>query len=130
MAPLLVDEVVLVGGCTKMPCVPRLLKAVFWGKDIFRTTTPDEAVAHGAALLAAHLSGESTNSLLDGILEQDEALRLRTGRDFTAGGYSLRILRIYSVVRINSPFTFRIRQNRQNLTYVNSFLPFILCYKI
>ena len=62
---------VLVGGSTRMPCVPRLLRAVFPGRDVTRTVNPDEAVAHGAALLAAHHSKELRNSALDGILVCD-----------------------------------------------------------
>ena len=52
-----VDEVVLVGGSTRIPKVQALLKDYFNGKEPNRGVNPDEAVAYGAALLAAIMSG-------------------------------------------------------------------------
>jgi molecular chaperone DnaK len=48
------DRVLLVGGSTRMPMVPRMLKELT-GKEAERSISPDEAVAHGAALYAASL---------------------------------------------------------------------------
>jgi L1 cell adhesion molecule like protein len=62
-----VDEVVLVGGSTRIPKVQQLIKDYFNGKEPCKTVNPDEAVAYGAAVQAAVLSGvknETTNSLL------------------------------------------------------------------
>ena len=52
-----VDEVILVGGMTRMPAVQQKVKAVF-GKEPARNVNPDEAVALGAAIQAGVLGGE------------------------------------------------------------------------
>ena len=62
-----IHEVVLVGGSTRIPKVIDLLKEFFNGKEPNRSINPDEAVAYGAAVQAAILSGtgsEQTDSLL------------------------------------------------------------------
>ena len=51
------DDVVLVGGSSRIPKVQSLLQNFFRGKDIFKSINPDEAVAYGAAVQAALLSG-------------------------------------------------------------------------
>merc|ERR1719460_1239507 len=53
-----VDEVVLVGGSTRIPKVQQLMKDYFNGKEPNRGINPDEAVAYGAAVQAGILSGE------------------------------------------------------------------------
>merc|ERR1719370_724392 len=53
-----VDEVVLVGGSTRIPKIQKLVKDFFGGKDPNRGINPDEAVAYGAAVQAGVLSGE------------------------------------------------------------------------
>ncbi|XP_058756804.1 heat shock 70 kDa protein 4-like [Vicia villosa] len=52
-----IDDVVLVGGSSRIPKVQNLLQSFFIGKDIFKSINPDEAVAYGAAVQAALLSG-------------------------------------------------------------------------
>ena len=52
-----VDDIVLVGGSTRIPKVKALLKAFFNGKEPCSSVNPDEAVAHGAAIQAAILGG-------------------------------------------------------------------------
>jgi L1 cell adhesion molecule like protein len=52
-----VDEIVLVGGSTRIPKVQELLLEYFSGKELNKTINPDEAVAYGAAVQAAILSG-------------------------------------------------------------------------
>ncbi|KAJ9540774.1 hypothetical protein OSB04_027280 [Centaurea solstitialis] len=52
-----IDEVVLVGGSTRIPKVQELLQEFFNGKLLCQRINPDEAVAHGAGFLAAKLSG-------------------------------------------------------------------------
>jgi len=62
-----VDEVVLVGGSTRIPKVQQMIKDFFNGKEPCKTVNPDEAVAYGAAVQAAILSGvknEATSSIL------------------------------------------------------------------
>lgn len=53
-----VDEIVLVGGSTRIPKVQQLVKDFFNGKEPSRGINPDEAVAYGAAVQAGVLSGE------------------------------------------------------------------------
>ncbi|KAA1475720.1 heat shock protein 70 [Dentipellis sp. KUC8613] len=54
-----VDEVVLVGGSTRIPKVQQLLKEFFGGKEPSKGINPDEAVAYGAAVQGGILSGEA-----------------------------------------------------------------------
>jgi len=54
-----IDEIVLVGGSTRIPKVQQLLKEFFGGKELNKGINPDEAVAYGAAVQAAVLTGES-----------------------------------------------------------------------
>ena len=60
-----IDEIVLVGGSTRIPKVQSLVKDYFGGKEPNRGINPDEAVAYGAAVQAGILSGEDqTGGLL------------------------------------------------------------------
>ncbi|CAN1309103.1 Luminal-binding protein [Linum perenne] len=52
-----VDEIVLVGGSTRIPRVREMLRDMFDGKEPSKGVNPDEAVAYGAAVLGANLSG-------------------------------------------------------------------------
>ncbi len=63
LEPGQVDEVVLVGGQTRMPAIIEAVKRLF-GKDPNRTVNPDEVVAVGAAVQAGVLSGEVKDILL------------------------------------------------------------------
>ena len=45
-----IDEVVLVGGSTRIPKVQQLIKDFFNGKELIKSINPEEAVAHGAAM--------------------------------------------------------------------------------
>ena len=60
-----VDEIVLVGGSTRIPKVQALLKDFFDGKEPSRGVNPDEAVAFGAAVQGGILSGEAGESCSD-----------------------------------------------------------------
>ncbi|CAK0869717.1 unnamed protein product, partial [Prorocentrum cordatum] len=59
-----IDEIVLVGGSTRIPKVQQLIKEFFNGKEPNRGINPDEAVAYGAAVQAGILSGEGGQDLL------------------------------------------------------------------
>ncbi len=59
-----IDEVVLVGGSTRMPMVQELVKKLSNGKDAHRGVNPDEVVAAGAALQGGVLSGDVKDILL------------------------------------------------------------------
>ena len=63
-----VHEVVLVGGSTRIPKVQQLLSDFFNGKDLCKSINPDEAVAYGAAVQAAILSGEGNEKVQDLLL--------------------------------------------------------------
>jgi molecular chaperone DnaK len=62
-SPQDIDEIVLVGGQTRMPKIQQLVKDVF-GKDPHKGINPDEVVAIGAAIQGAVLSGEKKDILL------------------------------------------------------------------
>ncbi|KAJ3205276.1 70-kilodalton heat shock protein [Entophlyctis luteolus] len=62
-----VDEIVLVGGSTRIPKVQKLISDYFNGKELNKSINPDEAVAYGAAVQAAILTGvtsEKTDSMI------------------------------------------------------------------
>src|SRR5579862_1657518 len=59
-----IDEVVLVGGMTRMPAVIEAVKAMFGGKEPNRGVNPDEVVAVGAAIQAGVLAGDVKDVLL------------------------------------------------------------------
>ncbi|PRQ51274.1 putative Heat shock protein 70 family [Rosa chinensis] len=56
-----IDEIVLVGGSTRIPKVQQLLKDFFNGKEPNKGVNPDEAIAFGAAVLGGACSGDSWN---------------------------------------------------------------------
>jgi L1 cell adhesion molecule like protein len=56
-----VHELVLVGGSTRIPKVQELLMEFFNGKELNKSINPDEAVAYGATVQAAILSGQDKN---------------------------------------------------------------------
>jgi molecular chaperone DnaK len=59
-----IDEVILVGGQTRMPAVVEAVKAMFGGKEPHKGVNPDEVVAVGAAIQAGVLAGEVKDVLL------------------------------------------------------------------
>jgi heat shock 70kDa protein 1/2/6/8 len=66
-----VDEVVLVGGSTRIPKVQRLLSDFFDGKQLEKSINPDEAVAYGAAVQGAILTGQATSEEAQDLLLLD-----------------------------------------------------------
>ncbi|KAM0028224.1 putative Heat shock protein 70 family [Helianthus debilis subsp. tardiflorus] len=73
-----VDEVVVVGGSTRIPKVQRLVEEFFDGKTLCKNMNGDEAVAFGAALLASRLSGnnDNDNAVSDIVLQDVTPLSL------------------------------------------------------
>jgi L1 cell adhesion molecule like protein len=79
-----INEVVLVGGSTKIPQVRKLLQDFFNGKELSMGVNPDEAVAYGAAVLAYDLSSSTKDEDRNSVLLLDVA-SLSLGLE-TAGG--------------------------------------------
>ncbi|CAP36719.2 Protein CBG19481 [Caenorhabditis briggsae] len=63
-----IDEIVLVGGSSKVPKIQKLLRDFFNGKELNCSINPDEAVAFGAAVQAAVLSGVRDDTIKDVVL--------------------------------------------------------------
>jgi len=64
LKPSQIDEVVLVGGMTRMPAVQEAVRRIFNNKELNRSVNPDEVVAVGAAIQAGVLGGEVKDILL------------------------------------------------------------------
>lgn len=62
-----IDEIVLVGGSTRIPKIQQLVKEFFNGKEPSRGINPDEAVAYGAAVQAGVLSGDQDTGRLSSL---------------------------------------------------------------
>ena len=78
------DEIILVGGSTRIPKIQKMLEEFFNNKQLNKSINPDEAVAYGAAVQAAILSGESKGTATDSVVLIDVA-PLSQGIE-TAGG--------------------------------------------
>ena len=65
-----IDEIVLVGGMTRIPKIQELLKDFFNGKELYKSINPEEAVAYGAAIQAAILNRDKSKAI-DGLLLLD-----------------------------------------------------------
>jgi len=85
-----VHEIVLVGGSTRIPRIQKLITDYFNGKEPNKSINPDEAVAYGAAVQAAILSGDTSSKSTNEILLLDVA-PLSIGIE-TAGGQMTKLI--------------------------------------
>ena len=113
-----VDEVVLVGGSTRIPKIQSLLSHFFNGKEPCKTINPDEAGAYGATVLATILSGNDKSEKLSNLLLLD-GTHLSLGLE-TIGGVMTTLIKRNTIVPARKTQTFSTYAN--NLEYSFRFL--------
>lgn len=113
-----IDEVVLVGGSTRIPKIQQMIKDFFDGKEPNRGINPDEAIAYGAAVQAGILGGEADETT-KGILLIDVA-PLTLGIE-TVGGVMTAIVPKGTVIPAKKSQTFTTYQDNQEQVTIKIF---------